>query len=82
MRITLFFQFNDQDKPAAITGVDGAVTDLILPCVGDLVRHRDAKGIAFTGNVTQRVYSYDLVDGPNVDGSVEVVICMERVTSS
>ena len=79
MRINVFFRFNDQDSPAAVTGVTGAVTDLILPCVGDTVRHCDDHGAVFMGKVTDRLYSYDITDGVNVDGDVTVTILMDRV---
>ena len=79
MRITVNFQFSDQSNPAAVTGVIGAVTDLILPCVGDTVRHCDEDGVVFMGRVTDRLYSYDLADGVNVDGDVTVTLSMSRV---
>ena len=80
MRITVNFQFNDQIRPAAVTGVVGAVSDLILPCVGDVVRHCDDDGAVFLGKVTDRLYSYDITDGVNVDGDVTVTVSLSRMT--
>ncbi len=79
MRISVHFQFNDEPKPAASTGVEGAITDLILPSKGDLVRHRNVKGVLVLGTVMQRVYVYDLDDGLDVDGTVTVTIMLEKV---
>ena len=79
MRITAQFHFNDSDSPAAVSGVFGPVTDLILPCVGDIVRHRDDHGIVFMGKVTDKLFSYDITDGANVDGDVTVTVSMDRM---
>lgn len=79
MRITVHFLFNDQDKPAATTGVCGAVSDFIVPGVGDMVRHCDDGGAVFLGRVSDRLYSYDITDGVNVDGDVTITLSMSRV---
>ncbi|HVG27767.1 MAG TPA: hypothetical protein VM865_09190 [Acidobacteriaceae bacterium] len=79
MRISVVFHFSDEDEPRATTGVEGAVTDFILPAIGDLVRHRDMHGHAVLGRVTERIYVYDLPDGVGVDGAVTVTLLLERV---
>ena len=80
MRIAVQFHFNDQDEAAAITGVSGDVSDIILPCVDDLVRHRDKDGVVFVGRVTSRLYSYDIPDGNEVSGVITVIISMNRLS--
>lgn len=80
MRIAVHFQFNDQDEAAVITGVSGDVSDIILPCVDDLVHHRDQDGVVFVGRVTSRLYSYDVPDGNQVSGVVTAIISMDRVS--
>ena len=44
MHIAVLFKFNHEEAPVAVTGVEGDFTDLILPFVGDVIRHRDTKG--------------------------------------
>ena len=79
MRISVHFQFNDEAEPAASTGVEGAITDFILPSNGDLVRHRDVQGALVLGTVMQRIYVYDLANGLDVDGMVTVTIMLQKV---
>jgi hypothetical protein len=79
MRISVHFQFNDEPEPAASTGVEGTITDFILPSNGDLVRHRNVRGALVLGMVMQRIYVYDLTDGLDVDGTVTVTIMLEKV---
>ena len=82
VRITLQFVLNGNTTPAAVTGVDGQVTDLILPSPGDYVEHRDFDGEAILGRVTRRSFRYLLSDGDNVEGEVAVVIWLDRVRFS
>ncbi len=57
----------------------GPVTDLLMPSVGDTVRHCDNHGAIFMGKITDRLFSYDITDGVNVDGDVTVTLSMDRV---
>lgn len=78
MRISVEFLFNHEAKPSAVSGVEGEVTDFILPSVGDLVRHSDS-GAPFIGKVTERIFSYNLPEGSNIDGSVRVTLSLDRI---
>ena len=78
MHIIVLFQFNHEDKPAAVTGIEGDVTDILLPIVGDLVRHNDSAGVPFEGKVTDRIFSYELPAGNAVDGAISVTLCLDR----
>lgn len=78
MRIYVEFHFNHEEKPAAVTGVEGEVTDIILPDVGDLIRHSDS-GHPFVGKVTERTFSYNLSEGVGINGSVTVTLSLDRV---
>ncbi len=77
MRITVLFQFNHESEPAAVTGIEGEVTDIIMPDVGDLIAHSDS-GSPFRGKVTERRFKYTMPLGEDVDGSVEVTLCLDR----
>jgi hypothetical protein len=66
-------------ESATITGVEGAVTDLIVPSVGDFVRHHDRDGRPFLARVIRRFYSYSIADGEDVDGSVTVTLELEKM---
>ncbi len=79
MRIVVLFQFQDEPTPAASTGVEGAVTDFILPCKGDLVRHRDFSGTPVLGRVQERIYLYDIASGVDVEGTVSVTVVLDKV---
>ena len=79
MRITLHFVLNGRDTPSAVTGVEGPVTDLIVPSPGDFVEHRDMDGHAILGRVARRSYRYGLADGDAVDGEVSVFIWLDEV---
>lgn len=79
MHIVVSFQFHGDKGPSAQTGVEGDVTDLVLPSVGDVVEHRDAAGAPFRGRVTERLFKYDLPNGTAVmRGMVSITLCMER----
>lgn len=80
MLILISFKFNHEDAPTAVTGIEGEVHDVLLPCVNDIVEHRDAYGNPFRGKVTGREFSYALPPGVGVTGSVTVTICMDRTT--
>ena len=79
MRISIFFQFNGETAPSAITGVEGDIADVLLPAVGDLVEHVTAEGVPFTGRVSDRVFKYELPNGQSVDGgSILITLHMNR----
>ena len=78
MHIFVLFHFNHESEPIAVTGVEGDVTDILLPSVGDLVRHRDSKNNAFTGRVTERIFEYTIRRGMAVEGAVAVTLCLDR----
>ena len=79
LRITLYFQVNNEPDACAVTGAEGDVTDLILPNVGDVVSHRDVTGKPCLGRVTSRLFTYDLPDGDQVDGAVTVMLSLDRL---
>lgn len=79
MLIAVNFQFNDESVPAATTGVEGQISDMIMPSVGDMVRHCDLDGYPFLGTVTNRIYKYDVANGVNVEGRVVVTLLLDRV---
>ncbi len=79
MRIFVLFKFNHEKAPVATTGVEGDVTDILLPCVGDFVKHRDSQGSPFEGKVTNRIFEYDLMQGLSVDGAIAVTLCLDRI---
>ena len=80
MHIYVLFRFNNEPGPIAVTGVEGDVTDMILPCVGDIVEHSDSFGEPFRGKVTDRVYRYELAAGRAINGAVSVTLCLDRTT--
>lgn len=81
LRIYVQFQMNDEPNACAVTGVEGDVTDFILPCVGDRVSHRDVAGKPCIGRVTERMFDYAVPNGIEVDGSVTVVLSLDRSRS-
>ena len=80
VRIVLSFRSNSEPEPSAVTGVEGEVTDLILPAVGDVVEHRNASGTPFRGKVTERIFSYNLPNGHGVQGGISITLCMDQTT--
>ncbi len=78
MHIFVLFHFNHEPGPLAVTGVEGDVTDLLLPAVGDIVRHRDADGNPFKGRVTDRIFDYDVKQGVNTNGAITITLCLDR----
>ena len=73
-----FHSFNHEAKPVAVTGVEGDLTDTLLPFVGDVVRHRDPEGTPFEGTLTKRIYTYDIKRGMAVDGAVVFTLRLDR----
>lgn len=80
MHIIVQFQFNHEPAPLAFTGVEGDVVDMLLPSVGDLVRHFDTAGAPFEGKVTDRTFSYDLPGGVAIQGTISVTLWLDRNT--
>ena len=78
MRIFVHFQMNHETEACAITGVEGDVTDFILPNVGDMVSHRDLDGKPCLGRVTERMFTYTVPNGVEIDGTVTVMLSMDR----
>ena len=78
MQIIVSFHFNHEQSPIAVTGIEGDVTDILLPHLGDLVQHRDAGGASFEGKVTNRIFKYDIPPGVAVSGAVVVTLCLDR----
>ena len=79
MLISISFQFHGDPAPAAITGVEGDVSDILLPAVGDLVKHVSKAGVPFTGRVTDRVFQYDLPNSQSAgDGSILITLHLDR----
>ncbi len=79
VRITLQFVLNGRESPSAVTGVEGPVTDLIVPAPGDYVEHKDFDGNSILAKVTQRSYRYLLSEGETADGEVAVIIWLDEV---
>ena len=78
LHIFVLFQFNHEDSPAAVTGIEGDVADILLPCVGDIVQHSDSTGMPFEGKVTHRIFRYDLAAGSALSGAIAVTLWLER----
>jgi hypothetical protein len=81
MRIAILFHFLDELEPAAVTEVEGAVTDVLLPLLGDTVCHRNAEGMRFRAHVIGRHFDYSLADGEGIDGSITVTLSLDRMIS-
>lgn len=79
MRIQVFFQFMDQKRASACTGVEDGATDLLMPQKGDLVTHKDVMGNPFCGRVTERTFAYDLPRGEEVQGTISITLLLERL---
>ena len=79
MRFVIDFRFNGDGLALAVTGVDGEISDVLLPSVGDVVEHRDDGGRPFRGRVTERVFNYDLEHGHSVGGTIAVTIYLDRM---
>lgn len=78
MRIIVHFSINNEPNACAVTGVEGDVTDFILPCVGDMVSHRDVSGKPCIGRVTDRTFTYEVPNGIEVEGTVAVTLSIKR----
>ena len=79
MQIFVFFHFNNERSPAAITGIEGDVVDILLPNVGDIVDHRYINDVPFRGRVTERQFLYNIDRGVAVEGAVAVTLCLDRL---
>ena len=78
LRILVRFQMNNEAEVCAVIGVEGEVTDFILPSVGDIVSHRDVDGKPCVGRVTERMFTYAMPNGIEVDGTVIVTLLLDR----
>ena len=78
LRIIVEFQLNNEPDACAVTGVEGEVLDLLLPSVGDIVSHRDVDGKPCIGRVTERMFSYHVPNGIEVDGTISVTLYLDR----
>ncbi len=76
MHIALVFLFQGEDRPAAVTELEGAVTDVLLPEAGDTLAHTDLEGHPFRAEVLGRHFDYRMDDGEDVEGSISVEISM------
>lgn len=79
MRISLHFVWNGERTPAAVTGVEGDVSTILLPDPGDFVEHHDVEGRTISARITHRVFRYGLANGVSPAGEVIVVLGMEKV---
>ncbi len=79
MRIAVVFHFHDEQNPVAVTEVEGAVTDMVLPEVGDTLSHRDLDGRQFQAQVIGRHFEYSFDQGEDVDGSISIMLSMKRL---
>ncbi len=79
MRIAVVFQFHTEREAAAVTEIEGDVSDVVLPQVGDTVTHRDLEGHSFRAQILGRHFHYELNDGENVQGSITIVLSMKRL---
>lgn len=79
MRIAILFQFVNEAEPSAVTVAEGAITDMILPLLGDTICHRNARGERFRGSVVGRHFDYSLAngrDGEEIDGTITVTLSL------
>ena len=80
MHIFVRFHFNHETSAVAITGVEGDIADILLPSVGDFVKHTDSAGLSFEGTVTKRIFNYELPDGRDIiSGTIVVTLCLDRI---
>lgn len=77
-RISIRFQVNNEPNACAVTGVEGDVTDLILPAVGDIVSHCDQEGMPMIDMVTHRLFTYAMPNGVGIGGDVMIMLSIER----
>ena len=80
MHIAVLFHFHDAPRPSAVTEVEGSITDIVLPEVGDTIAHTDFEGRRFRGQVLGRHFDYSLQNGEDVAGSITVVLSLKRVS--
>lgn len=79
MRIAILFHVSNEEMPAAVTEVEGEITDVMIPASGDTVSHRDLDGVKFRARVIGRHFDYSLSTGEDVTGTVTVVLTLERL---
>ncbi len=82
MRIAILLHFFDSSQPSAVTAVDGDITDVMLPLLGDTICHRDAEGHRFRGAVIGRHFDYSLASDPEggqVDGTITVTLTLSHL---
>jgi len=77
----IVFHFHDERRPAAVTEVEGEVTDMLLPGVGDTLSHADLDGSGFLAQVPGRHFEYDLEDGEDVSGRVSSILSLSASAS-
>ncbi len=81
LRITVLFHFTDEADPAAVTAVDGDVTDLMLPGLNDTICHNDFSGRRFRAKVVGRHFDYRFAIGEEIDGAITVTLSLARLQS-
>jgi hypothetical protein len=80
LRITLLFHFSDEPDPAAVTEVEGAVTDMMLPAPKDTICHTDRQGQRFRAIVIGRHFDYRFANGgEDLHGSITVTLSLDRM---
>jgi hypothetical protein len=79
MRIAIMFHFVNEHHPAASTVAEGAITDMLVPLLGDTICHRNAEGERFRGAVVGRHFDYSLANdhsGGEIDGTITVTLSL------
>ena len=79
MRIAILFHFCNEAQPAAVTEVEGSITDAMIPFPGDTVSHCDLDGSRFRAQVVGRHFDYSLTCGEDVGGAITVVLALNRL---
>ena len=82
MRIAILFYFLNESSPAAVTVAEGAITDMLVPLLGDTICHRDAQDNRFRGAVVGRHFDYSLANGlagEEIDGTITVTLSLTRL---
>ncbi len=84
MRIAILFHFFDELEPAAVTEVEGSITDVLMPLLGDTICHRNFEGMRFRAHVIGRHFDYSLaegmgLDGAGTDGTITVTLSLDRM---
>jgi hypothetical protein len=82
MRIVILFHFLNEPEPSAVTVAEGAITDMLVPLLGDTVCHRDQQEAEFRGVVVGRHFDYRLangLEGEEIDGTITVTLSLTRL---